>query len=303
MTFAKPFLKWAGGKDKLLKQLEEYYPKELIPLNSPHKDNKINNYIEPFLGGGATFFYISQEYSIDNFFLSDSNKDLIITYQKVRDNLYELIHSLEHIQSYYNESVDKRKFYIEIRDAFNADRNSLEKMSLTEEVDRATSFVFLNKACFNGMYRVNAKGEFNTSFGKREVLKLFDKDNLEKVSTLLKRATIKCCNYSECYDSVLNNSFVYLDPPYRPLSKTSSFTAYSESKFNDAEQVKLAKFFEELDENKKAKVMMSNSYTNDSYFENLYSGFNINKVYAGRAISGDGTKRGKIPELVITNYI
>ncbi|WP_448528024.1 DNA adenine methylase [Raineya sp.] len=303
MIKAKPFVKWVGGKNQLLEQFEEYYPNEL-------RKGKIRNYIEPFLGGGALFFAISQRYKIEKAYLSDLNKDLILTYQVIQQNPYDLLEFLEQYQKEYDNTPQEKRLdlFLEIRQHFNRQRFEINYKKIADNwIPRAAQFIFLNKTCFNGLFRLNSKGEFNVPFGKYKTATIFDKNNILAASKALQSAEIVQANYASCFDKVDESSFVYLDPPYRPISPTAGFTTYTGTEFSDKNQQELAHFFHKLDTEKGAKLMLSNSdpkneNPNDDFFEKAYAGYNIFRVSAKRVVNCNGEKRGKINELLITNY-
>ncbi len=303
MIKAKPFIKWVGGKNQLLSQFENYYPNEL-------RKGNIENYIEPFLGGGAVFFSLSQRFKIETAYLSDLNKDLVLVYQVIQKRPFDLLEFLDQYQKEYDltEQNKRNDLFISVRKHFNSQRFEINYKKISDSwISRAAQFIFLNKTCFNGLFRLNLKGEFNVPFGKHKTAKIFDPSNIMAVSKALQIAKIEHANYSTCIDKVNESSFVYFDPPYRPISSTSSFTTYTGTEFKDNEQIQLAQFFQKLDKEKGAKLMLSNSdpkneNPNDDFFENVFSEYNIFKVFAKRAINCNGEKRGKINELLITNY-
>jgi DNA adenine methylase len=300
---AKPFIKWVGGKGQLLEQFESYYPNEL-------KKGTIKNYVEPFLGGGALYFSILERYKIQNAYLSDVNRDLILTYTVIRNKHDTLLDFLEQYQKQYDETAADKRYdlFLSIRKHFNEQRLEINYKKLSDNwISRAAQFIFLNKTCFNGLFRLNSKGEFNVPFGKYKRATIFDPDNIAAVSAALQNAEIVQATYSDCYTSVNNKSLVYFDPPYRPITRTSSFTTYTGSEFTDKQQIELSQFFHKLDRDKEAKLMLSNSdptgiNPDDTFFEKAYRGYSINKVSASRAINCNGKGRGKISELLITNY-
>ncbi len=303
MVKAKPFIKWVGGKSQLLEQFENFYPNEL-------RKGIIKNYVEPFLGGGALFFALSQHYNIERAYLSDLNKDLILTYQVIQQRPNDLLDFLEQYQKDYDQTEqEKRKdLFLAIRHHFNLHRFEINYKKLSDNwIPRAAQFIFLNKTCFNGLFRLNSKGEFNVPYGKYKTAMIFDEPNILAVSKLLQRADIQQAHYTSCFDKASETTFVYLDPPYRPISQTASFTTYTGAEFDDTEQLQLAQFFRKLDQEKGAKLMLSNSdpkneNPNDDFFEKAYSGYNIFRVSASRAVNCNGEKRGKINEILITNY-
>jgi len=303
MQKTKPFIKWVGGKGQLLEQFERYYPNEL-------KKGTIKNYVEPFLGGGALYFSILKKYKIQNAYLSDLNRDLILTYKVIQNKHDILLDFLEQYQKQYDETTDDKRYdlFLAVRRRFNEQRLEINYKKLSDNwISRAAQFIFLNKTCFNGLFRLNSKGEFNVPFGKYKSAAIFDPDNIIAVSLALQNAEIVQATYSDCYKNVNSKTLVYFDPPYRPITQTSSFTTYTGSEFTDKQQIELAQFFQKLDKEKGAKLMLSNSdptgiNPNDTFFEMAYHGYSINKVSANRAVNCNSTRRGKISELLITNY-
>lgn len=291
----KPFVKWVGGKSQLVGELEK-----LIPAGG---EKVLTKYAEPFVGGGALLFNILSKYSFDEIYISDINAELVNAYQVVKGNVNELISKLSAMQNDYlplNE-VQRKEYYYSARDKFNT-----LQLNETSATQKAALFIFLNKTCFNGLYRVNRKGQFNVPMGAYKRPTICDNDNLRKVSEALQNVTIYCGDYSKSSDFIDNTALVYLDPPYRPLTKTASFTAYSADCFDDNEQRRLAKFVDEISKNG-AKVILSNSdpqnvNQEDDFFEQLYSKYRICKVEATRMINSNSDKRGKINELLICNY-
>ncbi len=299
---AKPFLKWVGGKRQLLEQFEELYPFEL-------KIKKIKNYYEPFVGGGAVFFDIAQNYEIESAYLYDINDELILTYQVIQRDVQKVIEFLYRYEKQYKKlsDEDRKQFYYEVRRNYNLQRFNIDYTKYSDNwIPRAAQTIFLNKTCFNGLFRFNLRGEFNSPVGKYKNPKILDEQNLLNVSILLEIATIKKADFTEVKNDIKDSSFVYFDPPYRPISKTANFTSYSKFNFQDDEQLKLAALFYELDQ-QGHKLMLSNSdpkNTNpdDDFFETAYSSFNITRVNAKRSINSNGLKRNAIKEIVVTNY-
>ena len=290
---AKPFLKWAGGKTQLIGEIENNLPVGL-------KREEITKYVEPFVGSGAIFFYLVSKYNIQEVYINDTNKNLINTYKVIRDDIESLINQLKELSKIYSKGneEEKSKFFYDVRDLYNGNR--------TNKIKHASYFIFLNRTCFNGLYRVNSKGGFNVPFGKYVNPKICDEDNLRNVSQILKNIKILNIDFEDTEKYIDSKTFVYFDPPYRPLNITSNFNSYSKDAFNDDTQKKLAQYFKKLNE-KGAKLMLSNSdpkNTNesDSFFDDLYSGFNIKRVNAKRMINSNASKRGEITELLITNY-
>ncbi len=281
----KPFLKWVGGKTKLLSYIEKNLPKEL-------KKRKFN-YVEPFLGGGAVFFHLVQKFNIEKAHLNDINNKLINTYKDVRDKTPELIQKLKKLETDYYGSSRKKVFFLEQRAKFN---------SLEKSVQKSAIFIFLNKTGFNGMYRENSQGEYNIPFGQMKDPVICNKDLLEKTSKLLKDKDIVFS--SKSFEKLIiteTDTFYYLDPPYRPISTTSSFTDYTKSVFNDKTQLSLKKYCDKIDKNG-SFFMQSNSYSEDGFFQKLYQNRKINNLKVMRTISADGSKRSKAKEIIIRNY-
>ncbi|MDD5064209.1 MAG: DNA adenine methylase [Phycisphaerae bacterium] len=289
-TLAKPFLKWAGGKSQLLDEIEQRLPHG---LNS----GKINTYVEPFVGGGAVFFYISQNYpSIKHFYLFDINQDLVNCYNAIKTDVESTIDDLKALESEFlaKRNSSRKDFYYHIRAEFNADRSPAK-------------LIFLNKTCYNGLYRVNGKDGFNVPFGDYKNPTICDEDNLRNVSGLLQNSEIICGDFTDSEKYIDNRTFVYFDPPYRPLNATAGFTSYSKDGFLEQDQIKLAEFCSQI-HSRGAKFLLSNSDPKnedpaDRFFEKRYKGFNIDIVKAARVINCQASGRGQINELLITNYV
>lgn len=299
---AKPFLKWAGGKGQLLKAFQNFYPREL-------KEEQIKNYYEPFIGGGAVFFDIAQQYNIQSAFLYDVNEELILTYRVIQQDVHKLIDYLQAYKKKYEKlnEEDQSVFYYDTRVKFNQDMHKINYSRYSEKwIPRAAQIIFMNKTCFNGLFRFNLKGEFNVPMGRYKNPKILDEQNLIQTSKLLEIATIKKADFSEVENDIVENSFIYFDPPYRPISKTSSFTSYSKNKFEDKEQIKLAELFQRL-HNKGVKQMLSNSdpknnNPDDNFFDDIYKNFQICRIPARRMINSNASKRNAINEIIVTNY-
>ena len=296
MEIVKPFVKWAGGKNSLIPQLTKYYPLEL-------KNGTIERYIEPFVGGGAVLIDILQKYEVKEAYAFDVNKDLINCYNVIKTNVENLIQELDKKEKEFLilDNDARQQYFYNIRTEYNS-------YTLDEDINvkRASEFIFLNRTCFNGLYRVNKEGKFNVPCGKYKNPTICDSNNLRNLSNLIKNVTFEYGDYKKSESFVNENTFVYFDPPYRPLSITSGFTSYTKEDFNDENQKELAQYYRELNK-KKAKLMLSNSNpknTNkeDTFFEDIYKGFNINEVSAKRMINANSKGRGEISELLITNY-
>lgn len=291
----KPFLKWAGGKGQLLKEIEKYYP----------FDNKtITKYAEPFVGGGAVLFDILSKYELQEIYISDINVELINTYITIKENIDELIQWLEKYQSEYVplETENRKSYYMAKRNRFNDLKvNGNED----ENIEKAALMIFLNKTCFNGLFRVNKRGLFNVPMGSYKNPLICDEKNLRAVSKKLQNVKILCGDYKKSAEFIDEHTFVYFDPPYRPITETASFTAYTENLFNDEEQIGLARFVDCMHK-KGAKIVVSNSdpknsNKEDDFFDKIYSAHKIKRVEATRMINCNSEARGKIKELLISN--
>lgn len=273
----KPFVKWVGGKRQLLEQFK------ILNLYPPEKFNPIENtYFEPFVGGGAVFFDLLPKNAV----LSDLNKELVVTYNVIKNDVEVLIKSLK------KHKYDK-EYFLKVR------AKNPEKLS---DIEIASRFIFLNRTAFNGMYRVNSRGEFNVPFGKYHNPMICDEVNLRRVSTALQKVEIKHQDYKEVLKKAKKGDFIYFDPPYYPVSKTASFTAYTKDAFLDKEQTELRDVFVQLHK-RGCFVMLSNSDV--PFINKIYSGIKgvrISKVQAGRAINSKASGRGKITEVLVTNY-
>ena len=292
----KPFLKWAGGKGQLIKEIEKYYPFENV---------KINKYAEPFVGGGAVLFDILSKFDLDEIYISDINAELINTYIIVRDYIDKLIHLLISYQEDYVplDTDNRKKYYIAKRERFNDIKVNGNE---ADNIEKAALMIFLNKTCFNGLYRVNRKGLFNVPMGAYKNPLICDEKKLRAVSEKLQNVKIVCEDYKKSDDFIDENTFVYFDPPYRPLTETSNFTAYTENLFDDEKQIELANFVERIS-NKGAMVVVSNSdpkNTNkeDEFFDKIYAIHKIKRVEATRMINCNSDAGGRIKELLISNF-
>lgn len=292
----KPFLKWAGGKSQLLKEIEKYYPFD---------NGIITKYAEPFVGGGAVLFSVLSKYNPEQIYISDINAELINTYISIREHVEEVIELLNKYQNEYVplETEDRKSYYMAKRERFNDLKVNGNE---TVNIEKAALMIFINKTCFNGLYRVNRKGLFNVPMGAYKNPLICDEKNLCAVSEKLQNVKIVCGDYRKSAEFIDKHTFVYFDPPYRPLTETASFTAYTENLFNDKEQIELAEFVESMHK-KGAKIVVSNSDpknfdTGDDFFDNIYSAHKIKRVEANRMINCNSESRGKIKELLISNF-
>ena len=292
---AKPFIKWAGGKTQLLTQFENILPHNL-------EEAEHFTYIEPFVGGGAMLFHMLQKYTNrGRVIINDINPNLITAYRVIRDTPERLITDLKMLQREFRQNSNeeaRKEYFLRIRKSYNEDTHN--------DVTNTAMFIFLNRTCFNGLYRVNSKGYFNVPFGKYTNPTICDEELLLEDSKILQNVEILCGDYTLIERYVDNNTFIYFDPPYRPLSTTSSFTSYSKENFDDTEQTRLAHFFARLSRYG-CKMMLSNSdccaqNPNDTFFENLYGNFIIDKVHASRFVNAIPSKRGKLTEILVRNY-
>lgn len=295
MAKAKPFVKWVGGKGQLIEQLEA-----LLPADFAERENM--TYIEPFVGGGAMLFYMLQTYpNIKEAVINDINPDLTTCYRTVRDNPSELIASLSALQSEYHALATEEAR----KDFFLAQRNRFNTKPLNE-IDNATLFIFLNRTCFNGLYRVNKAGKFNVPFGKYAAPTICDAATIHADSRLLQKVDIMTGDFEQTFAKIKGNTFFYFDPPYRPLSHTSNFNDYAKEGFNDSAQIRLKNFCDRLDK-MGVNFMLSNSDClakdkTDRFFDDLFINYQINRVWASRNVNAVASKRGKLTEIVVENY-
>lgn len=286
---AKPFLKWAGGKTQLIPQIEKY-----IPSRFEHGEFQ---YVEPFVGGGAFIFHVLSNYpNVKKVIINDLNKDLINCYQVVKEQAPELINELFALQNLFLDLTyeGRKSLYLEIRHKFNL-RNS-------DSLKQASFFIFLNRTCFNGLYRVNRKNEFNVPMGDYKNPKICDEQNLLAVSSLLSRVEIHCGDYSLLADYIEEKAFVYIDPPYKPLNKTSSFNNYTDLDFTDQEQIRLKRFCDRLVQMNVFWLQSNSHFINSegkSYFKELYHPYTVNIIQAKRLINTFKSKTDKVNEVLI----
>ncbi len=274
---AQPFLKWAGGKSQLLQQFEPFFP------------DSIQSYCEPFVGGGAVFFHLKARFPHMSAVLCDNNRELVNCYEVVRDQVEELMRCLdEHLGEF---RAGGEQYYYGVR----------KKHKLSGPVERAARMIFLNKTCYNGLWRVNGQGEFNVPIGsyRPERVSLYDRSNLLAARRALASVELRVRDFRRTLEQVQPAQFVYVDPPYYPLSRTANFTSYTQEEFGDAEQEELAKLSAAAAK-RGARLMLSNSDTPTT--RRLYAGFQLHTVQARRAVNCDGSKRGRISELVALSY-
>lgn len=292
---AKPFLKWAGGKTQLITDIHKALPKEFI--------NQKFTYIEPFVGSGAILFWILNNFpNVEKAVINDINADLTNTYKIIASNPQELIAVLTEFQKEYH-AIDLQT---DIKKEYYTDKRTLFNTRSTDLVTQAALFIFLNRTCFNGLFRVNKSNGFNVPIGSYKKPMICDKENLLAVSEVLQRVEILTGDYQETLNHAERPALFYFDPPYKPLSNTSSFNSYAKDEFGDYEQIRLRDFCKKLD-TLDHKWILSNSDVNgkdmtDTFFDDIYDEFNINRVLARRSINANPEKRGKLTELLITNF-
>ena len=291
---AKPFRKWAGGKTQLINDIEKALPKDLYK-------NKFT-YVEPFVGSGAVLFWMLNNFpNLQKAVINDINQDLINTYKTIATRPKELISILQILQNEFHglegQDEPKKEYYYSKRELYNTKKE--------EQSGQAALFIFLNRTCFNGLYRVNRKNEYNVPMGSYKRPTICDKENILAVSQALQKVEILCGDYQETLHYASNNSLFYFDPPYKPLSETSSFNSYAKDEFNDAEQIRLRDFCHKLDALNHTWILSNSDVKgkveNDNFFDDLYSDYNIQRVNARRNINSNAEKRGQLKELLITN--
>ena len=296
MAKARPFIKWVGGKSQLIEQLDAQLPADFSRWKNV-------TYIEPFVGGGAMLFYMLQRYpNIKHAVINDIHSDLTTCYQVVRDTPEELIKSLGQVEIAYlslDTEEERKAFFMAARARYNQKN--------LDSIENTTMFFFLNRTCFNGLYRVNKKGLFNVPFGKYANPTICDPDTIRKDSTLLQHVEILTGDFEATFTHAHGDTFFYLDPPYRPLSDTSSFNDYAKEAFNDDAQVRLKEFCDRID-TAGYKFMLSNSDCKgkdeaDNFFDVLYGAYKIERVWAVRSINSNSQKRGKLTEILVHNYL
>jgi DNA adenine methylase len=292
---AKPFLKWAGGKTQLI-------PDIIFLINSQISQDCEFNYIEPFVGGGAVLFSVLNNFSnVQKVIINDINPDLVMAYNVIKTNVKELIVKLKKIQQDFyglKNLEDQQKFFLEKRLEFNS-------RDCCDPIEKTVLLLFLNKTCFNGLYRVNSKGLFNVPFGKYLKPVICNEENLLAVNYHLQKVTILQGDFGQTLDYANNNTLFYFDPPYKPIKKTSAFTSYTKEDFNDEDQRRLKQFIDRINQ-AGYKFILSNSDLknfdpDNNFFDNLYENYNIQRVKARRSINSKGNYRGEIFELLINN--
>lgn len=290
---AKPFLKWAGGKTQLLNDIEN---------NFPYKRNDEFSFVEPFVGSGAVLFWVLNNFpNLKSAVINDINEDLINSYRTIKSNVAELISMLKKYESEYHllseQIEEKKEYYYDKRNLFNTRKS--------DQTTQAALFIFLNRTCFNGLYRVNKKNEFNVPIGSYKKPMICDESNLVSVSKLLQKVEILSGDFEQTIKYANEYSIFYFDPPYKPLSETSSFNSYAKDEFNDNEQERLKSFCDQLD-SLGQKWILSNSDVkgknpDDNFFDDLFADYQIKRVTAKRSINSNASKRGKLTELLILN--
>ena len=295
MTQARPFIKWVGGKTQLLDEVRKSLPRDFASRQHV-------TYVEPFVGGGAVMFWILQAYpNIERAVINDINSELICTYRVIKEKVEELIVELANIHDEYLPlgADDRKAYFLEKRTRFNTKR--------TAQLETAALFIFLNRTCFNGLYRVNSKGEFNVPHGKYANPRICDADNLRACSKVLQKVEILCGDFAETERYAGPDTLFYFDPPYKPITETSSFTSYAKEGFNDAEQIRLRDFCDKISKDKALFVASNSDPKNvnpsENFFDNLYNHFIIKRVSAARMINSDASGRGAISELMISNVV
>ena len=296
IKIAKPFLKWAGGKTQLIKDIERTLPTKITKEKF--------TFIEPFVGSGAVLFWMLNNFpKLEKAVINDINEDLINTYKTIASNPKELISILEILQNEFHNlegsEENKKLYYYQKRELYNTRKE--------EQSGQAALFIFLNRTCFNGLYRVNSKNLYNVPMGGYKKPTICDKENILAVNNVLQKVEILSGDFEQTLNYADKKSLFYFDPPYKPLSETSSFNSYAKDEFNDGEQIRLKDFCSKLDALNHIWVLSNSDVKgkneNDNFFDDLYSDFNIQRVEAKRNINANPEKRGKLTELLITNQV
>ncbi len=290
----KPFIKWVGGKSQLIPDLMRRLPKDFSQWEEAV-------YVEPFVGGGAMMYWMLQTFpNIRAVYINDINEKLMTTYRTVKEVPERLLSALETMQTEYLRLGEdgRRDYYLHKRECFNAKSLS--------DIDTASLLIFLNRTCFNGLYRVNSRGEFNVPHGRYKNPTICDRQTIMADSALLQRVEIECGDFADTLRHATSRSLYYLDPPYKPLSATSSFNSYSKEAFDDEEQIRLCEFCKQLGA-KGSSFILSNAdlkgaNPDDNFFDELYGTFSVNRVLASRMVNANPSKRGKLTELMVSNF-
>jgi DNA adenine methylase len=299
---ARPFLKWAGGKAQLLDAFGARVPPELAAGGLPV-------FVEPFMGGGAVYFHFNSTFRFWECHLFDINEELVLAYSVVKNDVAGLIDCLRSISDDFlpRDEAGRKEYYYAVRDEFNRAKGTIDFERYGKDwTERGAQFIFLNRTCFNGLYRVNSRGGFNVPFGRYRNPRILHEGLLRADAELLRNTTVHLGDFMRSEPCISKEAFVYFDPPYRPLNRTSSFTQYAKGGFTDREQERLAAFYAQCDA-AGARLMLSNSDPrntdpSDTFFDDLYSRYHIDRVPAKRMINCDGAKRGAVHEIIVTNY-
>ena len=295
---AKPFLKWAGGKRQLLDEISSRFPTNIEDCST---------YVEPFVGGGAVLFHLLKHYEFDEVHIFDINPELTLCYEMLKKCAKQVWNQLNSMVDEYppHGTQERKSYYYAMRTSWNEGVSELHSMSEPNKVKRVAQTIFINKTCFNGLFRVNSKGEFNVPLGSYKNPSFPTEADLLEVQRALKNVKIHLGSFEEAKKYIDTNTFVYFDPPYRPLSATSHFVSYTKGSFDDDDQKKLAAFVQDISE-AGAKFILSNSdpkntVPDDAFFDDLYSDFSIDRIQCNRAINSNPNKRGAVTELLIGN--
>lgn len=293
--FAKPFLKWAGGKTQLIVDIEKALPRDIV--------EKKFTYVEPFVGSGAVLFWMLQQFpNMEKAVINDINADLTNTYRVIASQVHELIEVLDEFQGKYHSMESDQK----LKKAYFYEQRVLFNSRETDKVTQAALFIFLNRTCFNGLFRVNRSNHFNVPIGSYKRPTICDAENLLLVHEAMQKVVILTGDYQQTLEHVEGDSLFYFDPPYKPLSNTSSFNSYAKDEFNDNEQIRLRNFCRKLHTLDHSWILSNSDVkgndVNNSFFDDLYEEFYIKRVWAKRSINANPEKRGTLTELLITNY-